>query len=311
MSPSRAVGCFIALLVVTLGLQGLCLGDEAQVCNRRAQYMGMTPPGLTPEVFAPGLVSTDAYEVAGTFSPDGLEYFFTRRPDEGGADNRLYYTRFSDGAWTEPDLAPFARDVMEFEPHITPAGDRVYFNSKRPGPEGTTGTGEIWYSDRTDSGWSEAHYLEGPVNEGSAMYVTSTEGGTLYMTGVYTVDGERKYGIFRSRMMDGVYGAPEYLPDEVNGILPAHPYVAPDEAYLVFDAYTAGQGRPELYVSFRKEGGGWTVAEKLGPTINATQTEYAASVSPDGKYLFFHRLVEGKGDIYWVDASLVEMLRPE
>ena len=40
-----------------------------------------------------------------------------------------------------------------------------------------------------------------------------------------------------------------------------------------------------------------------------TRTEFAASVSPDGKYLFFHRTVEGKGDIYWVDAEIIEGLK--
>ncbi len=38
-----------------------------------APYLGMQPPGLTPEVFAPDLVPTDGYRLHGTpvFSPDG------------------------------------------------------------------------------------------------------------------------------------------------------------------------------------------------------------------------------------------------
>ena len=35
--------------------------------------------------------------------------------------------------------------------------------------------------------------------------------------------------------------------------------------------------------------------------INTDQCEMCASVSPDGKYLFFHRGAEDIGDIYWID----------
>jgi hypothetical protein len=47
----------------------------------------------------------------------------------------------------------------------------------------------------------------------------------------------------------------------------------------------------------------------LKPEINATKTEFGASVSHDAKYLFFHRRVDGKGDIYWVDAKVIENIR--
>ena len=33
--------------------------------------------------------------------------------------------------------------------------------------------------------------------------------------------------------------------------------------------------------------------------------------SPDGKYLFFQRKVGGNTDIYWVDARVLEALRPK
>jgi len=36
-----------------------------------------------------------------------------------------------------------------------------------------------------------------------------------------------------------------------------------------------------------------------------------AFVSRDDKYLFFPRLKPGKGDIYWVDAKIIEDLKPK
>jgi Tol biopolymer transport system component len=299
------------LLVIAVGAWLVPIGLHSQVPEdslliARNLYLGQKPPGTTPKVFAPGIVSTKEYEVAGSFTPDGSEYFFTRRPEAKGVYNRIYYTRLEDSVWTKPELVPFGAPAMEFEPHVTPQGDKVYFNSERKKPAGITLQGEIWYAERSDSGWGEARYLDAPINDGFAMYVTSTHDGTLYFTGVYG----RKYGIFRSHPVDAGYTVPEYLPDEINSIRPAHPYVSPDETYLIFDAYTAEGRKPEIYISFRRADGSWTEARKLGPEVNATQTEYAASVSPDGKYLFFHRLIEGNGDIYWVDASIIEQHRP-
>ena len=95
-------------------------------------YLGQEPPGLTPEVFVPGLISTkDNIEFAGTFSPDFREFFFTRRK-KGTIDNRIYHVKFENNKLTKPELAPFAYDCFEFEPHISPNGRLLYYGTKRP-----------------------------------------------------------------------------------------------------------------------------------------------------------------------------------
>jgi hypothetical protein len=41
------------------------------------RYLGQKPPGLIPELFAPGIVSTEAYlETVVTFLPDMRELYF-------------------------------------------------------------------------------------------------------------------------------------------------------------------------------------------------------------------------------------------
>lgn len=40
-------------------------------------YLGQTPPGMKPEIFAPGIVSTDKHEFSITVSPEGDEIFFS------------------------------------------------------------------------------------------------------------------------------------------------------------------------------------------------------------------------------------------
>ena len=79
-----------------------------------------------------------------------------------------------------------------------------------------------------------------------------------------------------------------------------------------------GSGRPgelgngDLYISFRDRYGEWTEAIHMGDRINSEHFEYCPSVSPDGKFLFFTRRdssQDRKGDIYWMDAGIIEELR--
>jgi hypothetical protein len=135
------------------------------------------------------------------------------------------------------------------------------------------------------------------------MYVTATSGGTLYFTG--------RGGIYRSQWLDGQYQPAEELGQEINSLgNPAHPYVAPDESYLLFDANPPGSHLPSIYVSFRQADDTWTEADQLGSGISTDDAELAASVSPDGRFLFFARVVGGNADIYWVDASVLDAYRP-
>lgn len=71
-----------------------------------------------------------------------------------------------------------------------------------------------------------------------------------------------------------------------------------------------GYGDSDLYISFRNEDGSWGKGINMGDTINTEIEEGYASITPDGKYLFFNRFPErGKADIYWVDARIIETLR--
>ncbi len=268
-------------------------------------YLGQKPPGMTPGIFAPGIVSTAEFEFAGTFSPDGKEYFFTRRPDYGGSENRIYCTRWLNGRWSRPARASFARDVFEFIPVICPDGEKVIFYSERPKPQNAGFDGNLWVSEKTGQAWNEAHYFLRPANRKYCMMVSTAKNGNMYFSGVF--NGQR--GVFRCEYRSGKYAEMEYLPEEINSIRPAHPFIAPDESFMIMDSQPSGMGKPELFVSFRKADGSWTRAVNMGPEINSTKTEFAASVSPDGQYLFFHRHVNGNGDIYWVSARTIEELK--
>ncbi len=271
-------------------------------------YLGQAPPGMEPELFAPGIISKeDRQEFAGTFSPDGMEFFFTRRSIV--ADQRVWHTSIKNGRWTEPQLAPFTYDCFEFEPHISPDGKKVFFGSRRPKPGETdmNTTSDIWAAEKTETGWSEPYYLDESINSTSPMYVTTAANGTMYFT------NNSKGGIYRSKFVDGKYAEPEALPEEINYLSCAHPYIAPDESYIIFDARqrTNIQAPPDFYISFHLENGSWTKAVNMGDKINSEFGEICASVSSDGKYMFFESAKAGSMNIYWVDAKIIETLRPK
>lgn len=298
---------FIIVAAVPITAYALCQAGQKDFPLLKGPYLGQTVPGTIPEVFAPGVISTDQFEFGGTFSPEGKEFFFTRRPDYEGSENRIYYTRSVDGIWTRPALAPFARDCFEFLPVITPAGDRLFFYSERARPETAGVDGDLWYCINGTGGWSQANLFESPINRKYCMIITSTKTGRFYFAGIFN----KKRGIFRSRFDGKTFSEFEYLPHDVNSLGPAHPFIARDESYLIFDAQVSGRGKPELFICFSNPDGSWSKPRNMGPEINATRTEFAASVSPDEKFLFFHRRVNGNGDIYWVSTDVINNLRPK
>ena len=81
------------------------------------------------------------------------------------------------------------------------------------------------------------------------------------------------------------------------------PFIAPDESYIIYDSpRDSGFGWVDLYISFNKNGN-WTKSYNLGPKVNTKYGEGLATVSPDEKFLFFYRDIDGTGDIYWTDFA--------
>jgi len=90
-----------------------------------------------------------------------------------------------DGKWSNPELAFFATtEGWDFESHINPKGDRLYFGSTRPLNDSIKSIGLYqWYCEKNVNGWSIPMPLEKPFLDRSVtMYLTSSENGNLYFT---------------------------------------------------------------------------------------------------------------------------------
>ena len=87
------------------------------------------------------------------------------------------------------------------------------------------------------------------------------------------------------------------------------PCIAPDESFIVFTRVGKDTRKADLYVSFKKNDGSWTKAVELGPGINTVHNNLCASLTPDGKYLFYLSQVDGWNRIFWVSAKIIEKLK--
>lgn len=263
-------------------------------------YLGQTPPGTTPKVFAPGFISLPAsveYSVA--FSPDGGEIYFSRYTSTGNRDT-TWMTRQIDGAWITPAVAAFATGTRDTEPFITADGSRMYFVSIRSGGPQTT---QIWTMERASTGWSTPVRLTSPFSTRPKMYPTATASGALYFTEELSAT-RRQFVVARS--VGAGFETPVPLSATINAYnAMGHVFVAPDESFLVFDA-DPNIGRYVLHVAFKGSDASWLPPVRFDDAINGTGNATCPTMSPDGRYLFFQR----GGDLYWVDAKVVNDLRP-
>jgi ankyrin repeat protein len=278
----------------------------------RGPYMGQRPPGREPAVFALDIVSqNEGQHGCVTFSPDGTEAYwssFLRVQDTGYSSPRVYASTMRDGRWTTPAPAFFtgeggtAADV----PMVAPGGQRIYFSSRRAlEPSGPRGKENIWFAEKTESGWSEPRPVDEAVNRRQMHWQASVSAdGSLYLM-------IEPGGIACAPMHDGRHGEPVPISnadgDDFGG---GSPFIAADGSYLLFSSRREGEsGGVDLYITFRDDRGQWTKPVNLGPTINSSATDNCPIVSHDGKYLFFLSNRLGKSDVYWVQATIIDELR--
>ena len=257
-------------------------------------YLGQEPPGMEPIRFAPSLLG--GYAFSGTFNADLTEFWFTKQ-DPVGRVNHIEGYALVGGAWQRVPTAPFAAVPNAMEPHIAPQGDRLFFTGVPA--EGPT----AYVSERTETGWGRAIALPSPINAPGhlPMYFSSTRDGTLYWTYLSNA-GE---AIVRTRKTEGGYGPVERMASNGAAWVGAHPFVSPDETLVIFDV-RPNNAPGDLVAAFRRADGTWTTPQPIPAVNRASTDEMCASLSPDGRYLFFVRDLQ----IWWVDAAVLDRLRP-
>jgi Tol biopolymer transport system component len=327
MKRSSLIFCLPVLAAMSL------FSQQKDFPKLTGPYLGQRPPGLTPEIFAPGIVSSGSHDLNITISPDLSEIYFTRSgPDWFSA---ILVSKNSQHGWSKAEPLKFPGSMQSHYPFITPDGKTMYFNA--PGTEGSE-EAKVWTATYDKGEFGDWKMLEAAVNAGGqAMFPSVSASGTLCFSSIRQ-DGQGGFDLYKSMRTAEGYGKPENLGPEINSAAHEfHAYIALDESYIIFDSQRPGGfGRNDLYISYRDLQGGWTKALNMGPTINTESGEQRPYVSPDREYLFFssdrpnpqvainekpltydefEKRINGPGngfqDIYWVSAKIIEELIPK
>jgi len=297
--------------------------------------LGQKPPGMTPEIFAPRIISTGHGERIAAFSPNGKEFYYALW---GAPHGVILQMNEIDGQWTKPKVASFS-GRFEGDFTMSPDGKMIVFSSNRPFDRTSKPINHhyAWFVKRTQNGWGEPKPFGPEINDREffAGCPTIAASGNLYFFSD-KVDGIGKEDIWMSQFIDEKYLEAENLGSDVNTEqYDLDPFIAPDESYLIVTYINRTVGNnANLHISFKKKDGSWTKAISMGDEVNSPEWEYCPTVSPDGKYLFFtstrraHKPYSetpityeekikilnspgnGMGDIYWVDAKIIEELKP-
>jgi len=284
--------------------------------NLEGEYFDQTEASFTPQLFSPGIVSSIFLEHSPVeFSPDGKEAYWTSDlRDFGATEGKIYFSRQREGRWTSPRIAPFSKKRNCYNPVFSLDGNKIYFFAALPTVNAEEPVPNIYVSERKEEGWTEPQIVEIPNIRGYLMTQFSiSRDGTLYYA-INPEDVEKSWDIYRSRLVKGHYTEPENLGGSINTThWESYPYIDRDQRYLIFTSIERPDsfGSMDLYISFRKDDGSWIEAINMGNEINSNSVDTFANVSPDGKWLFFVSGKNGNVDIYWVDAKVLNKLKPK
>jgi TolB protein len=249
------------------------------------------PPGLTPLLFAPGVISksgTDEWGLA--VNDDWTEIFFSRAENDKASLYRL--VRRAD-SWSEPEIAGFSGRYDDSHPVFSSDGKKLFFGSKRPCP-GAREALNLWFVEKIDGLWGTPRSLGPPLTDQTVHAASVSPEGDIYATGLVVFEkGRSGYLPYRK------------LRPDTQGSQPA---VSPDGRSIVFSKRAPrGFGGMDLHVIFGVAGGSWTEPVNLGKGVKTRDGETSPTFSRDGRFLFFSR----RGDIWWVSTAALDSLKPE
>ena len=292
-------------LIRTSLLLLVCLGFAQASTAQNFDYFGVKTPGETPERFPFEKVISTEFSIRNpVFSPDGQEFYFA----DDNSKTIQVMRRTADG-WAEPETASFSAEGFNSEPFITRDNKTIYFISTRP-PGSEPFNNRIWHAKRQQDGtWSAPELVLHRETDQGFWYPVSIESGVLYF-GATLEDSFGQGDFYRARETAEGWDI-EHLPPPFNTPdFEWDPYFAHDGSYMIFQSRRPdGFGETDIYISFR-EGDAYGAPINVGTPINSPIYETAATITPDGNYMFY--TVVGPGhpsQVYWVSTTALTKLK--
>ncbi len=266
------------------------------------------------EIFMDGFISNkDEPEMCGAFSKDGNVFYYNALHKDKWS---IFVTKKVNGKWITPKPLNITGGYTDRDFTMSPDGKKIYFGSDRPKTEGETKSGslDIFVSEKISwDKWKQPKYIGDIINtEYTENYPSVDSKGNLYFFSCRK-EGLGGCEIYVSKLINNKYQKPNLLSSNVNS--KKHDwdsFIAPDGSYIIFSSQNRDNtiGKQDLYISFKDKKGNWTKSVNMGPKVNSKDDEICPSVSIDGKYMFFTSRRRGLADIFWIDAKIIEDLKP-
>ena len=255
----------------------------------KGSYLGQKPPGLKPEIIAPGFISKRGSDEWGcAVDENWTEIFFSRAENDKAS---IIHTERLSGFWSVPEVTAFSGRYNDSHPVFSPYDSKLFFGSKRPCP-GAKEKLNLWFTEKVNGSWNIAKSLGRPFTNQTVHAASVALNGNIYATGLV---------VFKKN--DFGYKNPERLVPDISG---SHPAISPDGSYIVFSKrHKDGFGGTDLYVIFKRKDNYWTTPVNLGKDVNTKHVESSPTISLDGKFLFFSR----KGDVWWVSSHVIDNIK--
>ncbi len=262
--------------------------------------------------FQPRIVARpDTEESMMTLSPDASEIFWgvSREWFPLSRVSEIWTARRRGHSW-RAKRADFSTGFSDGDPFVSHDGKQIFFVSVRPVGRPRKDF-DIYVVDQTASGFGAARNLGGAVNSPEdELYPSMAAYGTLY----FASDRSGTWKTYRARRAaDGTYPNAELLPATVNaeGSWNFNPFISADGTTLIFTSQRrGGAGKGDIWVAKMEPSGGFGPARNLGPRINSAEDEFHATLSPDGRALFFVRRTgdpDASADLYWISTAALRL----
>lgn len=232
----------------------------------------------------------------GEYSPffdiNANELFFMRRTPNK-FDYTIYSSKLTSKGWSKPNIVSFSGKYRDAAPYISPDGNKLFFDSKRPSKFVKENSINIWFSEKKDSKWSDPKL----VKEASINSIDETKDGLDEFGSAVDSDNNLYFYSFRNPYRGGKHYVTkgtkfnqvelaQDLPDPSYKTFVSYLYISPNGKFILLEGKGKNNSKTDIYYSCKNSKDEWITPINLSE-INTNYGEGVASLTADGKFLSF------------------------